>query len=196
MDNKIQKAIEILKEGKTLVFPTDTVYGIGCNAYNHDAVKKIFDIKQRSMHFVAGLNANKKVIEEIAELDDDAKKLIDAFWPGALTIIVPIKRPTKLSNLTHISGRLGVRIPNHPDLIQILENIDFPIISPSANRSGFPTASTRDKINVKADYSLANIPCTIGKESTYYDVIDKEITRPGVITKEQIEEVLGYKINE
>ena len=135
MENHIKKAINILTEGNLVIFPTETVYGLGCNATNLAAIKKIYNIKNRPKnnpiicHF-----KNIKDIEKNFYLNDIAYQLTNKYWPGPLTLILQKKDTSKIHPiLSNYKKFVGCRIPKHPIAQKLLKNLNFPIAAPSAN---------------------------------------------------------------
>lgn len=134
---EILKAAEIIKKGGLVVFPTDTLYGLGGNALNKNAVKKIFSLKKRPLDKPISINiAHKKDLKKyVNKIPPSTKKLIREFWPGALTIIFE-KSKIIPSELTGGSPYIGIRIPNNKIALQLIKLSGSPLTSPSANITG------------------------------------------------------------
>ena len=129
-----EKASSIISEGGVVIFPTDTVYGIGCNPYNKSSVEKIYQIKKRSKEKpLPILGYSLSTINEIVEFDEESKKIADAFWPGPLTLILKLK-DEKLKEILRVD-KIAVRVPDNQCLLDILKNCKF-LIGTSANYSG------------------------------------------------------------
>jgi L-threonylcarbamoyladenylate synthase len=130
----IEKASKIISEGGVVVFPTDTVYGIGCDPYNKSSVEKIYQIKKRSKEKpLPILGYSLSTINEIVEFDEESKKIADAFWPGPLTLILKLK-DEKLKEILRVD-KIAVRVPDNQCLLDILKDSKF-LIGTSANYSG------------------------------------------------------------
>lgn len=203
-DEAIQLAAKLLREGCLVAFPTETVYGLGANAWDYDAVEKIFSAKGRPsdnpliVHFAQ--------VEDIAWVTDRDRmttvirerlqRLADAFWPGPLTCIVPANRRVS-ANVTAGLDTVGVRVPDHPVALAILQAASVPVAAPSANLSGKPSPTLAEhvvhdlqgKIPLVIDGGAANV----GVESTVLDICSEVpmILRPGGVSLEQLQAVLG-----
>ncbi|MDA3898578.1 MAG: L-threonylcarbamoyladenylate synthase, partial [Desulfobacteraceae bacterium] len=138
---QIEKAADIVKKGGMLLFPTRTLYGIGVDAFNPDAVNRVFKIKQRATD--SPLSVLVKSINDVtslaAEIPSAALKFMETFWPGSLTIVFKA-RPEVPSGLTAGTGKIGIRIPEHPVAVRLVESLDCPLTGTSANLSGHPGA--------------------------------------------------------
>lgn len=135
-DNEgIEKAAKIVKDGGIVVFPTDTVYGIGCDPYNKKSVDKIYQIKGRPKTRPFPILAYSfDVASEIVEFDKDSKKIADKFWPGPLTLILKL-RDERLKESLNLKEKIAIRVPNNPCLLNLLKNSKF-LVGTSANISG------------------------------------------------------------
>ena len=193
MKKDINKAQKILKKGGLVIFPTETVYGLGGDATNWSAIKKIYEIKKRPLnnpiicHF-----KNIEAIEENFILNDIAYKLANKFWPGPLTLILEKKELSNICpNLSNQKNYVGCRIPSNSIAQELLWNIDFPIAAPSANIS---TKLSSTKVNhlskkLKKEIFVLNGGRSLyGLESTIINVNNKnpKILRLGSITQEQL----------
>ena len=131
----ITLAIESIKNGGVVIFPTDTVYGIGCDPYNEDAVERIYQLKNRdSTKPLPVLAYSKRVLENIVEFDETASRIAEKFWPGGLTMILPLK-DDKLKKLSRGTNTLAVRVPNNKCVLAFLKKCEL-IVGTSANISG------------------------------------------------------------
>lgn len=196
---QIVEAASILAKNEVVALPTETVYGLGGNAENDEAVAKIFAAKGRPSDnpliiHIAGHEQLAEIVEEIPEM---AQKLMDAFWPGPLTIIFN-KKEGKLSEVATAGlSTVAVRMPDHPVALALIEAAKLPIAAPSANLSGRPSPTTALHVHDDLDGRIAGIvdggPTGVGVESTVVDCTGSKpvILRPGGITKEQLEEVVG-----
>ena len=198
---ELQEPAIAIKNGNLVIFPTETVYGIGANGLDKKAVKKIFIAKGRKQDNPLILHiSNLDMLSQIAKnVNDIESKLMDAFWPGPLTII--LDRTTAVPNI--VTGSLdtvGVRMPNGKIANKLIEYAGVPIAAPSANISGKPSGTNLDDIldefKGKVDFFIDGGNCEVGLESTVIKVIDSvpHILRPGKITPEQIKEVTGNVI--
>lgn len=191
--NILEPAATSLKNGGLVIFPTETVYGIGANGLDREAVQKIFLAKGRNndnpliLH-ISDLDMLEKIVKDIKPLE---RKLMAKFWPGPLTLILNKKNivPDVVSaNLSTV----GVRMPNNPIALKLISLSECPIAAPSANISGKPSGTNiediREEFQGKVDYIVDNGDTEVGLESTVVMVIDDtvNILRPGKITKEDL----------
>ena len=192
----IETIIGHLLNGDIVIFPTDTVFGIGCTADNTQAIEKIYELKGREKTKSLLLNVpNITAIKKYATVNKTAHSLIKKFMPGALSLILKVKTPTILSNYTIRDGKIGIRIPNNKTLLYILKKIKLPLISTSCNLSGNPaclTATDAEKIFGKKVIILNTREALSGQSSTIIDPSGKEIKyiREGEIKFEKIKEFL------
>jgi len=191
---EIEQARDFLLQNEVVAIPTETVYGLAGNALSEIAVSKIFEAKNRP-HFdplivhVSSVSEVSKYVEEIPEL---AFNLMEHFWPGALTVLLPKK--TCIPDLT-TSGlqEVGIRIPNHPVTLELLKSLPFPLAAPSANPFGYisPTSAQHvaDQLGEKIPYILNGGNCSVGIESTVLRVQHNqiEILRLGGISVESLQ---------
>ena len=192
-DKLLKELGDEVKNGKLIVFPTETVYGIGANALDKEAVSKIFKAKGRASDnpLIVHISNLEMLNEIVFEVGDIEKKLIEAFWPGPLTIIMK-KRNIIPENVSGGLDTIGVRMPDNIIARRLIEYANVPIAAPSANKSGKPSGTIIDDIiqelNGKVDYIIDSGNSDIGIESTVIQVINNKvrILRPGKITPEQI----------
>ena len=184
-----------VKCGKLIVYPTDTVYGIGADIYNESAVKSLYLAKNRPFDMALSVAvADKKMMEKVAVLNDYADKLVEAFLPGPLTIIIQ-KQEDVPDIVTAGSHKVGVRIPDHPMAVEIAKRAG-PIVATSANTHSKPDAVNIDMATNAFGGAVSTYidcgPSPLGKPSTIIWIKDKEyeIIRQGSITEEMIKEVL------
>ena len=191
--HQVEKAIEILRKGGVVAFPTDTVYGLGTGIYNESGIKRIFEIKKRSTGVALPvLLADAAQLHEVArDLPPSAWKLIKEFMPGGLTLIV--YRSRVISDLITAGGdTVAVRIPDHPVPVALIKDLGMPIVGTSANISGRPTLisaeDVRREIGENVDLVIDAFPPPNGKESTVVDVASKipMVLREGAISREQL----------
>lgn len=196
--NELKKHSELLKNGETVIFPTETVYGLGANALDENAVKKIYEAKGRPSDnpLIVHIH-NKDLIYDLSkDIDDKAKKVIDKFWPGPLTII--LKKNDKVPKTT--TGGLdtvAIRMPKNDIALELLRECNLPIAAPSANISGKPSPTNGkhvvDSMNGRVAGIIIGDDCDYGLESTVVDFTEEipMILRPGSITKKDLENVIG-----
>ncbi|MBW6401107.1 threonylcarbamoyl-AMP synthase [Roseomonas sp. HJA6] len=195
----IDRAAALLRAGELVAFPTETVYGLGADAWNGRAVAAVFEAKGRPhfnpliCHFPDAAAAFTEVIP-----DDRAHALAEAFWPGPLTLVLP-RRPACRIDLLAGAGldTLAVRVPAHPVTLSLLRAVARPVVGPSANRSGQVSPTTADHVLHGLSGRIAAVldggPCTVGVESTVLDLAagGAALLRPGGVPAEDIEAVIG-----
>ncbi|KGX86456.1 L-threonylcarbamoyladenylate synthase [Pontibacillus litoralis] len=197
-EENVQAAAALLKKREVVAFPTETVYGLGADATNEQAVKRIFEAKGRPSDNPLIVHvAKKEQIEQlVTHISDQAHALIDAFTPGPLTVIMP-SNGVCARNVTAGLDSVGVRVPDHPVAKALLEASDLPLAAPSANRSGKPSPTTAahvyDDLNGRVAGILDGGATGVGVESTVVDCTGEVpvILRPGGVTKEALEAVVG-----
>lgn len=202
-ENKLKEAAQIIKSGGIVIFPTETVYGIGTNGLNSQAIKKLYHIKGRNTkNPINLLVSNMKMVEKIAkDISPLEYKLMEEFFPGPFTIILK-KKSIVPDIITSGLDTVGVRMPSGKIAKSLVELADTPIAAPSANISGKPSITNLDDIledfSDKVDCIINGGKSKIGIESTIVKVIDNipHILRPGFITPEQIKQVAGNVILE
>lgn len=195
-EEEIKQAAEEIKRGNLVLFPTETVYGIGANALDEQAVKKIFITKGRAQDnplivHVSNISMIEKIVDNIGNLE---RKLIEKFWPGPLTIIFKRKNEKVIPNIVTANlDTVGIRMPSNTIAKKLIEESGVPIAAPSANISGKPSGTKVEDIISELDGKVAYILdggfTDIGLESTVIKVNGNsiDILRPGKITKEQLE---------
>ncbi len=195
----IRAAGETIRSGGLVGFPTETVYGLGGDACNGDAVAAIFAAKGRpSFNPLIIHVASLAAAETLVVFDDRARRLARNFWPGALTLVLPRKADCPVSLLAGAGlDTLAIRVPAHPLALALIEAADRPIAAPSANRSGSVSPTTAqhvaDSMGKNVDIVLDGGPCSIGLESTVLDLCGGRpaILRPGGVTELEIVAVIG-----
>lgn len=194
----IEEAAALLKQGETVAFPTETVYGLGADATRETAVAKIFQAKGRPQDnpLIAHVAKKSQILQLVGGLPLFAERLIDAFSPGPITFILP-SNGTCARNVTAGLSTIAVRIPDHPVARQLLERCNLPIAAPSANLSGKPSPTAAEHVWADLNGKIAGLvdggSTGVGVESTVIDCTQDipVILRPGGITKEQLEQVVG-----
>ena len=198
----IREAARILKEGGLVALPTETVYGLGANALDGKACAKIFAAKGRpSFNPLIVHVPDTAEAERYAILDDRAKTIAAAFWPGPLTMILPRRPDCAISELCSAGlPTLALRVPAHKTAQALLKAAGVPIAAPSANKSGSVSPTTplivAESLGGAVDMILADGPCAVGLESTVIDLSAERpvILRPGAVTAEQISDCLGAPV--
>ncbi len=196
--DSISEAAAMLRDGKIVVLPTETVYGLGANALDSEAVAKIFEAKNRPNFNPLIVHVmDKDSASALVEMNEEAHKIADTFWPGALTLILPRKENTGVSDLVTAGlSTLAVRVPSHKVMREVIKQAGVPIAAPSANNSGEPSATTpahaAQSLGDGVSYVLAAGACDVGLESTVLDLSGDIpiILRPGVVTLEDIKNYL------
>jgi L-threonylcarbamoyladenylate synthase len=157
-------AIKILKNGGVGIFPTDTVYGIGCRIDAEEAVKKVFSIRNRPEEkaVLVVIDSIEMAEKYLLPIQKEVKELMEKYWPGGLTIILPCNTEKVPAVVRGGGPTLGVRQTNHPVLLNILKEIQVPLIAPSANFAGSPTPTTFEEIDKKL---LGMVDCVIDSPS-------------------------------
>ena len=196
---EIQHAAVALKRGELVILPTETVYGLAADAANGEAVARIFEAKGRPRFnpLIAHV-ADASQAERIAVLDDRARRLADAFWPGPLTIVAPVRDRAAVCDLARAGlDTVAVRVPGHTKARAVIAAFGGAVVAPSANRSGRPSPTTFDdaveETGQHAGAALDGGPCAVGVESTVVAVMDGSVRllRPGSVTRDEIEAVAG-----
>jgi len=194
----IQKAANILRQGGLVAFPTETVYGLGGNGLDKEVCKKIYAAKGRPsdnpliLH-ISQISELRPIVKEIPPM---AEKIMEAFWPGPITLIFK-KADCVPLEITGGFDTVAVRFPSHPTACAIIHQAGFPIAAPSANSSGKPSPTRASHVEYdlggKIDMIVDGGPTEVGLESTIIDVSGERamLLRPGVITREMIEDVIG-----
>ena len=191
--NGINEIVNAYEKGQIIVYPTDTVYGIGCDPFNKDSISKIYDLKKRegNKRFPI-LGFSKEELEKIVEFSIDAEKISEKFWPGQVTLLLPIRK--EMAEKINNNGKLAVRVPNNECVLTILEKCKL-IIGTSANISG--QESILDSNECKTKIPGIDVLVNGGKitslgESTIIDFIDDKVKviREGSISKDEIENIL------
>jgi L-threonylcarbamoyladenylate synthase len=200
-DADLSRAVETLRRGGLVAFPTETVYGLGADADNADALARLYAVKGRPGEHpvIVHIGAPAQLAEWAADVPVAARRLGDALWPAPLTLVV--RRATRvLDGVTGGGDTVGVRVPDQPVALALLHAFGGGIAAPSANRFGQVSPTTAG--DVRADLGddvevvLDDGPCPVGVESTIVDCTGDElvILRPGGVTRERVEEVSGRAV--
>jgi L-threonylcarbamoyladenylate synthase len=194
----VRHAIDLLARGGLVAFPTETVYGLGADARNSAAIERIFQAKGRppTNPLIVHIEGVSSARRYATSWPKHAQTLADAFWPGPLTLVLP-KAESIVAAATAGRNTVGLRAPNHPLALELLTAFDGPIAAPSANRSNHLSPTTaqhvREELGSAVDLILDGGPCQVGIESTVLDLSTDHpiILRPGSITREQIQRLIG-----
>ena len=196
--NEIKEAAAILRSGGLVVFPTETVYGLGADADNEAAVRKIFAAKGRPVDHpvIVHLAEMMEMVEWSGQIPKEAWRLAETYWPGPLTLILP-RLPRAKDVVTGGLETVGLRVPSHPVAQSLLRQFGGAIAAPSANRFGHVSPTRAEHVRQEmagwVDLILDGGDCEVGLESTIVDLSGDEpvILRPGAITQQQVEAVCG-----
>ena len=186
----IEKASQIINQGGVVIFPTDTVYGIGCDPYNKASIEKIYKIKSRYItKSVPVLTYSIEMAERIAKFDQLTKKIVKKFWPGPLTIILKVT-DEKIKKSLNLENKIAIRVPDHKCTLELLKKCNY-LVGTSANISGdVPYTNPKECLKKMQDYDVfvdGGIITSNG-ESTIIELENEEIKiiREGSLTKEEI----------
>ncbi|TSI07439.1 L-threonylcarbamoyladenylate synthase [Lysinibacillus sp. BW-2-10] len=196
------QAVDLLNDGEVVAFPTETVYGLGAVATDEKAVKKIFQAKGRPSDnpLIVHIGTIEEVSDYIEHISENALELMNVFWPGPLTIVMKAKSGILAPNVTAGLSTVGIRMPDHEVALRLLRKLKKPVAAPSANRSGKPSPTkaqhVEEDLQGKIPLILDGGTTGIGLESTVLDmtVTPPVILRPGGVTKEMLQEVIGEVI--
>ncbi len=186
----IKKVVEIFKNGGIIVFPTDTVYGIGCDPYNENAIKKIYEIKSRyKIKSLPVLAYSIDIVKQIVMMDKLTEKIVEKYWPGPLTLILKLK-DQKLKKSLNLEEKIAIRIPNSECTLKLLKECNF-LVGTSANVSGDSSFTDPQKCieNLKNyDAFVDGGTITSKGESTIIEIENEKIhvIREGALKKEDI----------
>lgn len=200
-DEKMQEAAALIAAGELVAFPTETVYGLGADALHPEASQKIYAAKGRPSDnpLIVHISKFEELISIAKTVPEQARKLSDAFWPGPLTMIV-WKNEKVPYETTGGMDTVAIRMPNHPVALRLIEQSGCLIAAPSANTSGKPSPTEAPHVALDLDGKIPMIldggPVGIGIESTIIDLTEEVpmILRPGYITREMLEKVLGEEV--
>lgn len=188
----LTEAADIVKKGGIVIYPTDTLYGIGCNPYNEEAIKKVIHLKRRGTQPLPVLCSDINRAEALVHLGEAGRQLAHSFWPGGLTIVAKAVDNKLPGRLIGSSGTLGVRVPNHRGALKLIALCGGCLIGTSANISGEPTLETPEEIlkvfDEKFDVLVYGGEKSLGTPSSVVDVVDGNIRiiREGLVPSERI----------
>ncbi|GIP40926.1 threonylcarbamoyl-AMP synthase [Paenibacillus sp. J31TS4] len=197
-DPGILEAARLIRAGGLVAFPTETVYGLGADARSTAAVEGIFEAKGRPSDNPLIVHiAQREQVDELTEgADELSRRLMDAFWPGPLTLVLPVKPGAVSPRVTAGLATVGVRMPDHPAALALIAAAGCPVAAPSANRSGRPSPTTAEHVLADLAGRIAGVvdagPTGVGVESTVVEVAggDVHVLRPGGVTAAQLRTVV------
>ena len=196
---EIKHAAGLLRTGRLVAFPTETVYGLGANALDSQAVERIFAVKRRpaTSPLIVHVSSIEMARSLVADWPEVAERLAKKFWPGPLTLVLP-KLPDKIpDNVTAGLPTVGLRMPAHPVALALIEAAGVPLAAPSANRFTQLSPTTADHVRRSlgsdVDYILDGGPSSVGIESTVLSLAESRpvLLRPGGISRAELEAVIG-----
>ncbi len=199
--DRVERCAARIREGGLVAFPTETVYGLGADAFNEDAVRRVFELKGRPAGnpLIVHVDGPEMAAGVVREWNGEARRLADAFWPGPLTIV--LEKSDRVPGIVTGGGpTVGVRCPDHPVTLALIGACGAPLVGPSANPSGRVSPTTADHVRESFDASdvltLDGGACRAGIESTVLDLttVPARVLRPGVIGAERIAAVLGREV--
>ncbi|MFM7902812.1 MAG: L-threonylcarbamoyladenylate synthase, partial [Bacteroidota bacterium] len=194
----VSAAADYLSQGEVVAIPTETVYGLACNAFNEQAVSEVFRLKNRPFFdpLIVHVGSMDRVMDVVEELPEVAQKLLDAFWPGPLTLLLP-KKSLVPDLVTSGLGTVAVRMPAHELTLKLLKSLDFPLAAPSANPFGYVSPTTAEHVmshfNGNIPYVLDGGGCNVGIESTIIGFEDGQpkVYRLGGVSLESLNKVVS-----
>jgi len=197
-EESIYKASEIIKRGGLVAFPTETVYGLGADAFNPIAVARVFEVKRRPYFdpLIVHIGDQSEINKLFKAIPYNVKRLIECFWPGPLTIVL-FKKDNVPDIVTSGLQTVAVRMPRHEMALKLIKLSGTPIVGPSANSFGYLSPTTaehvREQLGDQIDFILNGGPCEVGVESTIISFVEEKpkLLRPGGIPLEEIESILG-----
>jgi L-threonylcarbamoyladenylate synthase len=199
MSETPEQGAEALRRGELILLPTETVYGLAGDAGNPNAVAAIFEAKGRPrFNPLISHVSDAAAAEEIGVFDAQARALAEAFWPGPLTLVTPLRDADRVCDLARAGlDSVAIRVPGHAEARAVLAAFAGPVVAPSANRSGRPSPTTfadaLEETGSAVTAALDGGPCVVGLESTVVSVLDGKaaLLRPGAVTRSEIEAVVG-----
>jgi L-threonylcarbamoyladenylate synthase len=194
----IRQAAETIRQGGIVAFPTETVYGLGADAYNPLAVARIFEVKRRPYFdpLIVHIAYPAYLVKLVKEIPSSAKKLTEKLWPGPLTVVL-LKEENIPDIVTAGLPSIAVRMPDHPMALSLIKESECPIAAPSANPFGYLSPTTaehvREQLGDQVDLILDGGPCPVGVESTIVSFLENKprLLRPGGVSLEEIESIIG-----
>lgn len=199
MSDTVEQAATCLRRGELILLATETVYGLGADASNPDAVAAIFEAKGRPrFNPLISHVSDAAAAEEIGVFGPQARALAEAFWPGPLTLVTPVRDADRVCDLARAGlDSVAIRVPGHAKARAVLAAFGGPVVAPSANRSGRPSPTTFadavEETGFAVGAAIDGGPCIVGLESTVVSVLGGQVSllRPGSVTRAEIEAVVG-----
>lgn len=199
MSDTVEQAAICLRRGELILLATETVYGLGADAANPDAVAAIFEAKGRPrFNPLISHVSDAAAAEEIGVFGPQARALAEAFWPGPLTLVTPVRDAERVCDLARAGlDSVAIRVPGHAKARAVLAAFGGPVVAPSANRSGRPSPTTFTDAVEETGFAVGAAidggPCIVGLESTVVSVLGGQVSllRPGSVTRAEIEAVVG-----
>lgn len=201
----MSEAAEVLRSGGIVAFPTETVYGLGAIANNQEAVDRVFQVKGRPQDNPLIVHVDRpETVKRFVDIDASVQVLIDTFWPGPLTIIFPYSGTAFSPSISAGQPTVSFRMPDNQDTLDLIEAVGFPLVGPSANKSGKPSPTRLEHVlhdfdgEIEGVFESSQPAFDIGVESTVIYPTPSEIIilRPGAITKQMIELVTDLPVYE
>ncbi len=197
-NNDVHRAAEIIKRGGLVAFPTETVYGLGADAFQPMAVARVFEVKRRPFFdpLIIHVAHSNDLERLVLKIPPGARKLMEQFWPGPLTVVL-LKKEDVPDIVTAGLPTVAVRMPRHPMALNLIKLAGSPIVGPSANPFGYLSPTTaghvQEQLGRQVDLILDGGPCEVGVESTIISFSEKEprLLRPGGVPLEEIESMIG-----
>ncbi len=194
----VSEAVKALQAGGLIHLPTETVYGLGARADDPEAVIKVFEAKGRPRFNPLIVHIGDLALaEQIGVFDTRAQALARAFWPGPLTLVLPVRDTTRACDLARAGlDSVALRMPDHGIALDVLRAVDFGVVAPSANRSGRPSPTTSadavEETGAHVAAALDGGPCLVGVESTVVSLLgEARYLRAGAVTRAQVEALIG-----
>lgn len=199
MNDTVEQAATCLRRGELILLATETVYGLGADASNPEAVAAIFEAKGRPrFNPLISHVSDSTAAEEIGVFGTQARALAEAFWPGPFTLVTPVRDRERVCDLARAGlDSVAIRVPGHAKARAVLAAFGGPVVAPSANRSGRPSPTTFadavEETGFAVGAAIDGGPCIVGLESTVVSVLDGRVSllRPGSVTRAEIEAVVG-----
>jgi L-threonylcarbamoyladenylate synthase len=187
----IEKAIGVLKLGGVIAYPTDTIYGLGANIFDENAVRRVFELKRRPLGKpLSAAVSSLAMLEKIVFLSAENRKIVETLLPGPVTLILP-RKEIVLDIMTGGSDKIGVRWIENETVNKIISGAGFPITATSANISGGPEAKSSQELAVSPDFVVEG-RCRLGQPSTVVDLIERRILREGAGLEKVREVMKGF----
>lgn len=192
---------QLIRDGELVAFPTETVYGLGANAFNEQAIRSTYEAKGRPSDnpLIVHIWDKSQIYEIASKVTPDAESVINNFMPGSITIVLP-KKPIIPNSVTANLDTVAIRMPSSVEAREFLRYANVPVAAPSANLSGRPSPTSWQRVKEDMDGRIAAIlcgkPCEVGIESTVLDLTRDEpiILRPGVVSATTLQKVLGKPV--